>query len=984
MNESQAPYTRKILTRLKAAAGDEIKGTSGGSGFGNEFWQLSKLSRGEEMNAALKEFSTQMKKAGYTGVRFKDDAHPTIAVFDNAFSQAPSTGRPPAVQKILDQIGEKSDAPKGEAYGFRSFYKDFVDKLDPINEAVKKLNKDPESLKVDENPYMLARLANDYKAKTKFTFESGTLDFKTLAKNGESFQEIIKPFSKDVEGFEAYLASKRALEVEGRGLKSGFDVAAASETVKLGAEKYDAAASRLVDFQNRILQYAKDSGRISSQAYNAMVEAGKSYVPFARIIEPEAGGKAGGSSSLKAFKGSDAKIQSPLVSILENTNSLLKIAESNRAGVALVNLAEKSEGQSVIQKVKTPSVPTEVSAEALSKELKRQGIDASEKVLEAFAVFKKQQGPLAENEFAVFRNGKREVWTSDMPGLVDAVKSLNGDVPSANMLLKIARGFTSVKKFTIAITPDFMLKNVFRDQLASGTFTKGGARPFLDILPALGDLIKKNDTYYTWLKSGGAQGSFIDLNTNYLQREIFKLDKSTGFIGSTWNVLKKPVDYLQAAGALAEHATRLAEFKRVSQGETQGSKVFEGGFASREVTVDFSRVGAKISALNAITAFQNISIQGLDRTIRAIKADPVGVGLKATAYITVPSVLLWWANHDDERYKNLPRWQKDLFWIIPTDRWEKATPEQAESLPDYLVRKTSKGEIEINNGAIFRVPKPQELGILFGSTVERVLESFFADNPDAMKDFGSTMQQLVSPAFVPDAISPVMEHWSNKSLFTGNKIVSGAVENVLPAYQYNEYTSETAKQLAKMIRVLPGTSDGKLPLSSPAVVENYVRAWTGNVGAYALQVSDLALAKTGVSPDPVKPRDTLADIPFIKAFVVRYPSSGAQPIQDFYNEYEKHAKYANTITHLRSTGNYQAIEKELQDPEFQDNLVKLSGVNEALRTQAQFARRINKNPEFNSDEQRQMLDGVYYGMIETARLGMDLMREIDKIQKENK
>lgn len=892
--------------------------------------------------------------------------------------------RPEAVEKILSQIGEKPEGTNPK-YGAREFYKDFVDKLDPINEALKKLDLDPKTLKADENPYVLARMANDYKAKTKYVFEKGTIDFKTLAKNGESFQEIIKPFTKDVEGFDAYLASRRAIEVEGRGLKSGFDVKAAAEVTKLGDKTYREAADRLVQFQNRVLNYVKDSGRISKETYDAMVEANKAYVPFARIIEPEPGtGKAGGSSSLKTFKGSEKQIQSPLTSILENTNALLRLAESNRAGVELVKIAEKTEGQTILEKSKAKAKAVNVSEKEMADFFKEHGIDADPA---AMTVFKREQkSELSDNEFAVYRNGKREVWVAKEPALAEAIKSLDGDIPSTNIAFKIASGFTSLKKFSITIMPDFIMKNLFRDQLTMGAFSKGGTRPFVDILPALGDLWKKNDVYYDWLKSGGAQGTFIDINKSYLETKIFELDKKTGLTDATWNVLKKPVDFIQAAGMLAEHATRLAEYKRVTKGETSGTKVFEGGFSSREVTIDFSRVGAKMSALNAITAFQNMQIQGLDRTVRAIKENPAGVGIKAATYITVPSVLLWWANKDDERYKQLPRWQKDLFWVIPVDHWVKADPGQADSLPEYMVRTNSKGEVEINDGPILRVPKPQELGLAFGTIPERALEKFFTDNPNAMKDFGHTIGEMLIPATVPDAVAPIREHWANKSLFTGNKIVSGPIENVLPAYQYNEYTTESAKLLGKMIRTLPGASvldSGQLALSSPAVLENYVRGWSGSLGMYALQAADVALAKTGIGPDPVKPKDTLADIPFVKAFVIRYPSTGAQPIQDFYNEYAQHEKVSNTISHLAKTGDFTSLEKELSDPQVQDMLVKLSGIHDSLRTQAQFARRIYKNQEFSSSDQRQMLDGIYFGMIETAKMGNELMRTLKEAQKQS-
>ncbi len=924
------------------------------------------------------DISHKLTEIGYDGVRHEGGnltkqnlgKHNVVVIFDDVYKGLPegvqsklkdvayksssvpaqTIERSEAQTKILSQIGEKVKGASEKA-SLRGAYKDYVDKLDPINEAVKKLNIDPESLKTEENPYQLGRMANDYKAKTKFAVEKGTLDFKTLAKTGESLESIIKPFAKDPEGFDAYLAAKRAIEVESKGKVSGFDLEAAKQLVKEGAGTYEDAAQRLYVFKNKNLEYLRDSGVVSKAEFDNITELNKAHVSFSRILEDEKGGGGTGPrklGALKQFKGSEAKIESPLLTTLNNTESIFKIAERNRATTALMDLAAKTKDQNLFERVES-------------------------------------KGKLKTEEFELWRNGEREVWATkpDAPvGLAEAIKSLDGDVPAQNMAMKIAKGLTGIKKFSITIVPDFIIKNLFRDQLTMGAFSKGGARPFVDVFSAMGNLIKKDDVYYDWLKSGGAQGTFLDVSRSYLEKNIYKLNEETGFAEKSWNVLKKPVDYLQAAGMLAEHATRLAEFKRVTKGETSGSKIFEGGFSSREVTIDFSRVGAKLSALNSITAFQNMGIQGFDRTVRAIKENPVGVGTKSALLVTAPSLMLWYANKDDKRYIDIPRWQKDLFWIIPVDRWSKATEEQAGNLPEHLVRKNSKGEFEINDGPIFRIPKPQELGLLFGTVPERLFDAFFTDHPDALKGFTDSTLQLLAPSIVPDAVAPVMEQWANKSLFTGNKIVSSIAEKNLPTYQYNEYTTESAKALGKMIRVLPGSESGDLPISSPAVIENYIRSWSGNVGTYVMQVADKALAATGAIVPPIKPTDTVADIPFVKAFVIRYPSSGAQPIQDFYDEYKKHEKYVNTVEFLRKTGDFQGLEKELSNPETQDMLVRLKGINDGLGKLAHTVRVIYNNSEFTADDKRQQIDGLYYLMIETARQGNELGREIEKSQKE--
>lgn len=853
-----------------------------------------------------------------------------------------------AQSKILSQVGERQTAEKA-SYSFNKFYKDFVDKFDPIKQATELLTENPEKLSPDENPYILARVAGDAKSKVKYVFEKGALDYKTLAKVGKSFEEIVNPFAKDtagVEGLDAYIISKRAVEVEGQNKTSGFDLEAANKVISEGSKKYEKAANDLVEWRNNNLKYMRDAGVVSPESYDQWVKEGKSYASFKRLFEPAEiaaglGGKGSKPGSLKEMTGSNRKIQSPLLSDLENTDALFKLAERNRSARALVELAEKDPNQELLQRVEKPS------------------------------------GTLKENQFEVYREGSREVWSVEDKDVAQAMQSLGGDKGSTNVFMQTAKVLSSLKRFSLTITPDFIIKNLFRDQLTAGTFSKGGGRPIADAVVAMRDIIAKNDHYYNWLKSGGANGAFLELNSEYLNKDVFGLNKTTGLVDKTWNILKKPIDFLSASSELIEQATRLAEFKNVSKGASSGAKVFEGGIAAKEVTVDFSRIGAKMSALNAITAFQNVSIQGLDRTIRAIKENPGEVSAKALAYITVPSVLLWYANKDDERVKQIPRWQKDTFWIIPTDKWEKATEEEASDLPDYL-RRGSGNKLEINKGSIYRIPKPQELGILFGSIPERVLEKYFTENPNALKDFGATFQNLVTPSLVPDAIAPFEEQRTNKTFFTDSKIVPSYLEGIAPEYQYAEYTSESAKQLGKLVKMMPGVGNvkpGELSIASPMVIENYARAWSGNLGGYALQLADKALIKTGVVPDPVKPASTLADIPVVKAFVVRYPSASAQSIQDFYDKEAKAQMTYDTIRHLAKTGDFEAVQKEMA---LSEGSVRLQGIKQALTTQSQFIRLVNKNPDYTASDKRQIIDGVYYGMIETAKNGNDILNELSK------
>lgn len=894
----------------------------------------------------------------------------------------------PEVNKILEKVTEKQ-GPKSEPITKENFkevagtkanevYTAVVDKLDPINQATKMLSENVKELPADKNPYILSRMVNDYKAKAKHFFEKGTIDFKTRENQGGSLRSILEK-AENLQELDAFLISRRAIEKSEQGFKTGFDVEAAKAVVKNGEAKYKAVAEEVTNFSNQVLKYVEDSGVISKEAAAKMREMNKNYVPFKRIIEAQDGakvGKGGKAGSLKGFKGSELEIQSPITSIIENSVELIRMAETNRPITRLLELAEGVEGQTLIEKVKTPIEKVNLGQKEVAAMLKKSGLDPA--MAEPLTTFRAQQRQLAPNEFQLYRNGKREVYRTT-PELAEAINKLGGDVGSTNTMFRIMRGITQFKKFGITFTPDFILRNLIRDKLTAGVFSQSKGLSPMDLVGAMGDLVKRNDTYYNWLKSGGANGAFLELNKSYIETNVKQLQRQTNFMGSVRNLVQKPVDAMRVAAELSEQSLRLAEFKKVTRKGLDPNTLTEGGFASREITIDFQRVGAKVSALNSITAFLNVSIQGLDRTARAVGQDPVGVTTKAAAYITAPSVLLWWANKDDERVKEIPRWEKDMFWIIPTDNWVDAQKGEADGLPDYMKRSVN-GKTQINKGNIYRIPKPMELGVVFGSLPERVLESYFSDNPKAFKEFEDTMLKSVTPSVIPDAVAPAIEQYFNKSFFTGNDIVPYHMKDIMPEYQFVEYTSETAKTLGKMV----ATVDKQNQLASPMVLDNYIRSWGGSLGQYALQLADQALKKAGVAEDIPEATPTLSDIPFVKAFAVRFPRAGSASIQDFYDNYDETNKVVKTIKYLAKQGDFENVQKEMELKENQQKFVSLDNVQKSLSNQSRFIKMIHKNPDMSPDEKRQMIDGVYLMMIETAKQGNMVVDELKKATEDSK
>ena len=955
---------------------------------------------------------------------YKDQVDPAFALkapAEPAVPPAPEPGSLEAAQKnILDKVEVGGKAAK-QPVTFDDFYTNVVDSMNPLRNAVKDMAAGKE-LDTSSDPYKLARLTRGVFGKADQFLTNGTFDFNTYENNGKSLKEILTPFKGDLNGLRAFAVASRAKELNDRGIQSGFDPIAIDKVLNESGNKYQGAMDDLVTYQDNLTKYLRDSGVLSKDAYDAMTEANKSYVPFYRVMGDDglAGvGYGGVRNPIKSIKGSNRDVIDPIENIIRNTYTYLSLADRNEVGQAFVDLArsnnrlaEGSKGlghnggppiDPLAEEVTGNLKPTEVSDEEMTRFLQKQGItDVPDDLL---TVFRKTQQPLADDQIAVYEDGVRKVYSMD-PELAAVFK--NSDKEAANWIMRGLAKPSSWLRAGVTLSPDFMPRNLIRDQFSAFVNSDNGFVPLVSTVQGLSAILGKTEDYQNWLKSGGANATMVAIDRNYIQNSVVKLNEETGFRDAAWNVVKSPMEALRVVSELAENSTRVGEFiagtrgspfaRAPNNGVLYKEDIQDAGYNSREVTLDFARMGAKTSALNQLIAFWNANVQGIDRMARAFKENPTGTGAKILASVTIPSLLLWWANKDDSRYKNAADWQKDNFWIVPTDDWRQ--PKQGEATPtDPGLTRDNNGQTEYNFGTTYRIPKTQEAGILFGSGAERFLDYLYDQDPKNLTAFTKDIIQTYLPGTVPTFAQPMLEQWANKSFLSGNKIIPSTTEELLPDVQYQPYTTQAARAIGSIVGTLPnmseiGKSNANVPgsLASPAIVENYVRQWSGNLGMYALQVADYSLRKAGVLPDPLMPATTLADTPFVKAFIVRYPSAGAQPIQDFYDSYTSAKRTLETVQYKASQGDIVGAVKQInQDP---NALIKLDGIKEGLSNSQKLIQYVTKDPmlppgkklsdltsaEKDSirDQKRQIIESTYYQMISMAHMGNDTIRQINE------
>ncbi len=808
--------------------------------------------------------------------------------------------------------------------------------------------KNPDTI---DNAYEMYRLLAGNNGRVEQMLKNGTYDFHTLKPVGKSFEAVFKPVEKDLDGWRAYAVSKRALELAERekSVRTDIDLEAAKRVVESGKGKYEQVSKDFLEFQNHTIQYMVDAELISSKDANTFREANKAYVPFNRFIANDQIKSPGRGiepkNPIKNIEGSGRKIIDPIESAIRNLYIQVAMAERNRVMLTMKRAAEGYKaGALLMEHLPAKNIEVKVSESEVKALLKEYGIHDIDPT--PFSIFRPDKTNLAKDEIVVYSKGKRQIYRVN-ERVASSIRAL--DAQDANLLIRMLNIPVRSLRFGVTMSLDFIARNPVRDQPVAWIQSKHGYIPFLSAADGLVEIFRNKEPYQNFLKGGAVNEEIKDLK-HYIEDDISKIAKTTGFMNRVHNVVKTPIQLLQVMSMLGERMTRMGDFKKATKDDTSAANIFRSAFDSRELVIDYDRIGANpsIRAMNLITAFWNARLEGLDRTARAMKDDPVGVITKSMASITLVSTLLWFQNHNDKRWNDgsIPRWQKDLFWIVMTDNH------------------------------VFRIPKPFELGVLFGALPERLLEKFYDHNPEAFKDLSKTFIDGISPGYMPTAVSPFLEHFSNKSFFTNAPIVPHNVEKLLPQDRYSDYTTQSSKEIGKLILKI---TDKHNNWGSPAIIENYIRAWSGNTGLYALQAADKALIAAGIFDNPHNPAAKIEEWPFIKAFMIKNPTRQNQNIQDFYQRFSDTQEEIESFKKHKSMGDEAGAMKIVEEsPHF----LKLQTIHNALVKQDATTHKRIQDPSLPPVQKTQEVDGLIEGMIMTATEGLKVYKEFEKEMKQ--
>ena len=440
--------------------------------------------------------------------------------------------------------------------------------------------------------------------------------------------------------------------------------------------------------------------------------------------------------------------------------------------------------------------------------------------------------------FTVMMNGEKVAYktTQDMYGPI-----VGFDEGSAGIVFNLAANTASWLRAGATMSPSFIIRNFIRDTIFAGISSRNNFIPIIDSWKGM----------YAYMHNKELRGEFDAMGIT-----------SFNFWGSTDNMvksmdeimgdtkIKNPIDFIKwlfghfrEASEIVEASTRMGEYMKARKA---GKSMEEAAYDARDVTLDFSRSGVSGQQYNRIVPFFNACIQGGDKMIRLIanKRTRAQTMRLLGQYVLLPSVLLWAINHDEPWYEELDPQIKMNNWVFP--------------------------------GGI-RIPKPQEAGVIFGSGVEAILDRLAQKDPAAMKNWAKSVRDVALPNMIPTIGLPMLEWWTNYSLFREKPLEGNRLKRLPAELRYNANTAEASKAI------------GSVTGLSPVKLDNAVRGYTGTMGMFAWQLFDY-----GFEEKRNLPSKNLRERAFIRDFAINDMNMN-RTSEDFYNLVEtaqqQHAGY---------------------------------------------------------------------------------------------
>lgn len=721
------------------------------------------------------------------------------------------------------------------------------------------------------------------------------------------FSKVLAGLHGEQDRFLEWVAALRAEKLTGEGRENLYDAKTIAElkslnqgTMKDGTKRpavYEKALLQMHEWNAAMVKIGVESGLLNRET--AKLFKDEPYVPFYRVLDEDHVNGFGHMPGLvnqffsKKLKGGKEKLnQDLLANVLQNWSHILTASAKNRAA--------KETLEAAVQSGVAEEVPNGTPGKGLVH---------------------------------FMDDGKARTFTVSDPALMDAIAALH-----YAGLGSIGKPFQAAKRaLTIGVTvnPAYKARNLIRDTIQAIGTSQLSANPLKNIAQGMKATRIESETRAQMLAGGGMIrfGSMLDGNNASRTRRLIEsgvdpesiLDNASKIERFFKQRIMPAFDAYQELGDRGEQVNRAALFEQLQE---KGLSNLEANFWARDL-MDFQLMGKweAVRILAQVVPFANSRLQGLYKIGRAGKEDYRRMATTLGA-VSLASLGLLLAYHDDDDWKKRDEWDKDNYW------WFRI------------------GETAV------RIPKPFELGAI-GTLVERGAQLMFDDEMTGAKfrdRVGALIASQLSMNPTPQLFKPLIDIYANKDSFTERQIETEGMQRLRKEDRYTDRTSEMARLMGSL-----GVPDptklamGKWDTLSPVQIDSLVHAYFGWVGTSANTVLDYGIRPLVTRGE--KPAMQLKDVFLAGNFVESLPTNSSRYVTTLYETAKSIEESYGSYRDALKRGETERAKDIFADEK--DKIVKYHQVEGAKRSESAISaqiRMIERSDRYSSDEKRQRIN----------------------------
>ena len=702
--------------------------------------------------------------------------------------------------------------------------------------------------------------------------------------------QIVDDLGERVGDFEIYMAGRRADELMAQGKEKLFKQSEIDAALKLDQvyPDFKDLFDELQAYNDGLLDFVEQSGLIDKKTRTFFEEMHKNYVPFYRIMEggdkkaPKARlGFAGQHPAFMRLRGSERNIERPFINLERNVHRLIEMSIKNVVMLRMEQINAEL-GGTIMNTVGRKAKKVLTTNRQMVKDLEDQGLQITpEDQVDPEAlrvIWSFGNAPKGDNILSWVRGGRVIYGEVHDPMLFRSLTAVarRNSIPWIGALRAPKHLLTAA----VGLEPTFQVRNAVRDTVHASVISHIGFRPGYDSAKGFGQVLTKSKNFKEFLRAGGGMSALFDADRKSVHQVMeHKLGEATA-AARVIGTARAGLGWLQRFESTFEYATRMGAFQRLRD---QGVPLMEAAYQAREISTDFGMRGewGPVRFFVETVPFLNAGMQGLYRTYRGAGA-PLSIARRGGraqlgkagveerqrallsfmikgSMIAAASIGLYLLNREDERFKNLPEFERDMYW-------------------HFFVGKQH-----------YKLPKPFEVGAIFGTIPERMAEAAIEKNG---KRFAERMLWTFSEMFrldiVPQAVKPPLRLYANWDEFRERPVVPRHLEQLRPAEQYDHRTPYTLIETGRLLDVSPKKIE--------ALVNGYLGAW----GSYVFTAADTMFEVVGGYPE--KPKIQWSDRPVLRGFIGHKTPRATYWQGEFYKMKEEVDRLYASILRLQANG----------------------------------------------------------------------------------